>query len=155
MADAFVAIEDAQPVISVEITGVGSPGKDGEPGPQGPPGVSPEPVHINLKDNYGIDLVQQVLENTMSGKMEFIIPFPSVDEFFENINAAQGSIWIDIAISDTNVYSALVCGKVVDNTGINWIDIKISVLEGGLLAGFVIFSRSSIFVKVTDVPAID
>ena len=121
---------------------------------QGPAGTTPQPTHINLKDKYGIDLIQHVLINIMGGRMEFTIPFPSAQQFFEAINAAQGSIWIDAAISDTSFYSALISGASTGSTGIYWVDAKIAIYSGGWIAGFLGVDRTTIYVKITDAPTV-
>ena len=122
---------------------------------QGPAGVAPKPTHINLKDDYGIDLVQQVLVNIMVGRMEFTIPFPAAQQFFETINAAQGSIWIDTATSDSSVYSALINGKSIGENGIFWVDAKIAIYSGGWISGLFGVDNTAIYVRITDAPTIE
>lgn len=119
---------------------------------QGPAGTTPQPTHINLKDDYGIDLIQHMLVNIFVGNPEFTIPFPSAAQFFEAVNAAQGSIWIDAVMNDTSIYSAAVSGMSIVGDKIVWVDSKVAFYGGGWIAGYFGVDSTKIYVKITDFP---
>lgn len=122
-------------------------------------GETPAPVHLNLKDDFGVDLATAIFPALVTGQTEVKVPFAQWQAFFAEIAAAQGAIWVDIDLgplgSVGTIYSSLITGitRRADGTPL-WADTKISVYSGDWIGAYVGFGTNNIYVKITDAPTI-
>ena len=131
---------------------------------QGPAGTTQQPMHINLQDEYGIDLVGVLMLMLQSGQKEQTLVFPQSNAFFSSIDSASEPIWIDISLKSIyplspQFYTAPITGGVDDSGNFVWVDLKISVYlmtsaMSGWVAGYVGFNRGTqgIYIQITSMP---
>lgn len=121
-------------------------------------GETPAPVHLNIKDDFGVDLATAIFPALVSGQTEVTVPFAQWQAFFAEIAAAQGAILVDIDLgslgSAGTIYSSLITGIMQQADGTPfWADTKPAVYNGGAWIGaYVGFSTGSIYAKITDAP---
>ena len=124
---------------------------------QGPAGTSPVSTHLNLKEEYNIDIVSAVIQAIFQGKNEVTIKFPEGESVLQIIQEAKGQVWLDMSLSALGVsgnYAAQITGTTIENDGsVSWADTKLSIHgSDGWFAGYVGMDSSEIFAKITDAP---